>query len=209
MNTPVSDKDIPLRDDIRSLGRLLGDTVREQEGEEVFAVVERIRQTSVRLNQGHNRELDPDIRSELEAILNALPRDTMISVVRAFSYFLHLANIAEDQHHIRRSRAHQRAGSPPREGSMAHALAATAAAGIDDEQLKAFFADALVCPVLTAHPTEVQRKSILINQMRIARLLDARDRMQLTAEESEENEDTLRRNSPAGDSLAPVCGESG
>ena len=193
MNTPVSDKDIPLRDDIRSLGRLLGDTVREQEGEEVFAVVERIRQTSVRLNQGHNRELDPDIRSELEAILNALPRDTMISVVRAFSYFLHLANIAEDQHHIRRRRAHSVMGSAPREGSLRYAFDRLQSAGISVDKIREFFEVALVSPVLTAHPTEVSRKSILHCQHEISGLLNQRDRMQLTREEQEENDLNLRR----------------
>ena len=104
MTVPASVKDLPLRDDIRLLGRLHG--VAEQEGDAVFALVERIRQTSIRFD----RELDPLARAELEDLLNGLPRDAMISVVRAFSYFLHLANIAEDQHHIRRRRAHDLMG---------------------------------------------------------------------------------------------------
>lgn len=184
-----ADKDLPLRDDIRLLGRLLGDTVREQEGDEVFAIVERIRQTSVRFD----RELDPAARAELEAILNELPRDAMISVVRAFSYFLHLANIAEDQHHIRRRRAHDLMGSAPREGSLQHAFDRVQAADVPAARVREFFASALVSPVLTAHPTEVSRKSILQCQHQIAGLLDQRDRMQLTAEEREENDLTLRR----------------
>jgi phosphoenolpyruvate carboxylase len=184
-----ADKDLPLRDDTRLLGRLLGDTVREQEGEAVFAVVERIRQTSVRFD----RELDPAARAELESILNELPRDTMISVVRAFSYFLHLANIAEDQHHIRRRRAHHLMGSAPREGSLLRALDRIQEAGVPVEKIREFFDVALVSPVLTAHPTEVSRKSILQCQHEIAGLLDQRDRMQLTPEEREENDLTLRR----------------
>jgi len=184
-----ADKDLPLRDDTRLLGRLLGDTVREQEGEEVFAVVERIRQTSIRFD----RELDPVARAELEAILNELPRDSMISVVRAFSYFLHLANIAEDQHHIRRRRAHDVMGSAPREGSLQHALDRVQEAGVPAGKIRDFFDVALVSPVLTAHPTEVSRKSILQCQHEIARLLDQRDRMQLTPDEQEENDVTLRR----------------
>ena len=119
---PTNDKDLPLREDTRLLGRLLGDTVREQEGEDIFAAVERIRQTSVALNQNPAREVDPAARAELEAVLDELPRDTMISVVRAFSYFLHLANIAEDQHHIRRRRFHARAASAPRDGTLRKAL---------------------------------------------------------------------------------------
>lgn len=116
---PTNNKDLPLRDDTRLLGRLLGDTVREQEGEDVFAAVEHIRQASVLLNQKPDREPDTAARAELETVLKNLPRDTMISVVRAFSYFLHLANIAEDQHHIRRRQAHARMGPATRDGKPA------------------------------------------------------------------------------------------
>ena len=117
MSDSLTDKDLPLRNDIRLLGRLLGETVREQEGDDVFAIIERIRQTSVQLNQGAEPDAASVKRIELESILNDLPRDTMISVVRAYSYFLHLANIAEDQHHIRRRRAHGLIGSTARDGS--------------------------------------------------------------------------------------------
>jgi phosphoenolpyruvate carboxylase len=110
MTMPLPDKDQPLRDDIRELGRLLGDTVREQEGAELFERVEEIRRLSLRFH----RDDDPAAREEMEAVLQALPRQRTIIVVRAFSYFLHLANIAEDQHHIRRARAHAIAGDPPR-----------------------------------------------------------------------------------------------
>ena len=113
------DKDLPLRDDIRLLGRILGDTVRNQEGEPVFAIVERIRQTSIRFH----RDEDEAARDELAATLNSLSHDHSIQIIRAFSYFSQLANIAEDQHHIRRTRAHALAASAPREGTMAHALA--------------------------------------------------------------------------------------
>lgn len=190
-NTTPTDKDAPLRDDIRLLGRLLGDTVRDQQGEVSFELIERIRQTSVRFR----RYDDLDARRELEGILDALAREQTIQVVRAFSYFSHLANIAEDQHHIRRSRAHLLAGSAPREGSLAHALdkAARALGDAAPDELAGFFDDAFVSPVLTAHPTEVQRKSILNCQTVIARLLDERDRMHLTPEEQEANDAALRR----------------
>ncbi len=190
---PTHDKDLPLREDTRLLGRLLGDTVREQEGDDIFAAVERIRQTSVALNQNPAREVDPAARAELEAVLDELPRDTMISVVRAFSYFLHLANIAEDQHHIRRRRFHARAGSAPRDGTLQKALDRIQEAGLPAAKLHDFFDHALVSPVLTAHPTEVSRKCILQCQHEIAGLLDQRDRLQLTPEEAEENDLALRR----------------
>ena len=189
----TDDKDLPLRDDTRLLGRLLGDTVREQEGDEVFAIIERIRQTSVQLNQNPDRERDGAARAELATILNGLPRDVMISVVRAFSYFLHLANIAEDEHHIRRRRAHDRMRSSPREGSLQHALDRIQKAGVAAGKLRDFFAVALVSPVLTAHPTEVSRKSILQCQHQIAGLLDRRDRLQVTPEEHDDNDIELRR----------------
>ncbi len=190
---PATDKDLPLRDDIRRLGRLLGDTVRDQEGHDVFAVVEHIRQASVHLSQSPDSELDPATRAELEAILNNLPRDSMLSVIRAFSYFLHLANIAEDQHHIRRRRAHDLAGSVPRAGSLTYALDRVREAGVSVGKIRDFFDVALVSPVLTAHPTEVSRKCILKCQHEIAGLLDQRDRMRLTPEEQEDNDVTLRR----------------
>jgi phosphoenolpyruvate carboxylase len=177
-----------LRDDIRLLGRVLGDTVRAQEGEAVFDLVETIRQSSIRFR----RHEDHAARRELEATLDSLSRDQTIDVVRAFSYFSHLSNIAEDQHHIRRSRAHQIAGSAPKEGSLAHALERAFEAGMGSAELAAFFDTAQVTPVLTAHPTEVQRKSILNCQMAIARLLDERDRMQLTPKQ-EANDEALRR----------------
>ena len=90
----TSETDAPLREDIRLLGRILGDTVREQEGEAVFAIVERIRQKSIRFH----RDDDMAARRELEAILDDLSPAQTVQIVRAFSYFSHLANIAEDRH---------------------------------------------------------------------------------------------------------------
>ena len=182
--TPDSNKDEPLRNDIRLLGRLLGDTVRDQEGDSVFEIVEKVRQTAVQFA----RDGDPASRAELAALLDPLPRDTTQAVVRAFSYFLQLANIAEDEHHIRRRRAHDLVASPPREGSLIFALDALAEARVSPEAIADFFAHALVAPVLTAHPTEVQRQSLLRNHRDIARLLDQRERLQLTPEEEADNE---------------------
>lgn len=179
-----SSKDEPLRNDIRLLGRLLGDTVRDQEGEAVFDIVEKVRQTAIRFA----RDGDPASRDELAALLDPLPRDTTQAVVRAFSYFLQLANIAEDEHHIRRRRAHDLAGSPPREGSLVFALDTLSTAKVSPEAIADFFAHALVAPVLTAHPTEVQRQSLIRNHRDIAALLDRRERLQMTPEEEAEND---------------------
>jgi len=166
------DKDLPLRDDIRLLGRILGDTVREQEGEEVFELVEQIRKASIRFH----RDNEVGARRELEATLDSLNADQTLSIVRAYSYFSHLANIAEDQHHIRRNRAHAIAGSASRPGSLAYAFQRTREMGVEPKALGEFFDRALVSPVLTAHPTEVRRQSTRTRELEIAELLDERDR---------------------------------
>ena len=111
----------------------------------------------------------PAIKRELERLLNELPIAQVLDVVRAFSYFSHLVNIAEDVHQNRRRRVHALAGSAPQVGSLAHAFDRIDAAGVDEARLKRWFAEALVSPVLTAHPTEVQRRSILDCEREIAR----------------------------------------
>jgi len=184
---PGVDKDAPLKEDIRLLGRLLGDVLRDQEGEEVYAVVETIRQTAVRFR----READAGAAKELDGMLKILTKEQTISVVRAFSYFSHLANIAEDQHHIRRRRAHLLAGSNPQQGSVNFALCKLKEAGVKADTVSTFFKDALISPVLTAHPTEVQRKSILDAEHDIARLLAERD-LPLTPKERAANLHLLR-----------------
>ncbi|KWI61357.1 phosphoenolpyruvate carboxylase [Burkholderia ubonensis] len=182
------DKDRPLFEDIRFLGRLLGDVVREQEGDAVFDVVETIRQTAVKFR----REDDREAAQTLEKKLRKLTPEQTVSVVRAFSYFSHLANIAEDRHHNRRRRIHALAGSAPQPGTVAFALdQLKQAGGASKDVLQRFFDDALIVPVLTAHPTEVQRKSILDAQHDIARLLAERDQ-ELTARERQHNEAMLR-----------------
>src|SRR3954452_12634280 len=184
------EKDVPLRYDTRLLGRILGDTVRAQEGEEVFDLVEHIRRTGVQFH----RNADEAARRELQVIMSGLPTDTAVRIIRAFGYFSHLANLAEDQHHIRRTRAYAMAEAPPRRGTMAYALARAHDAGISRGQLEAFFAKALCSAVLTAHPTEVRRQSTIDREMEIARLLDERDRIEFAPEELADNRKALRRN---------------
>jgi len=185
----AGEKDLPLRYDIRLLGRILGDTVRAQEGVEVFDTVERIRQTGLQFH----RDADDAARAALQAIMAGLPTGQAVRIIRAFGYFSHLANIAEDQHHIRRTRAYAMQKAAPRPGTMAYALGRAKDAGIPAERLRAFFQTALCSAVLTAHPTEVRRKSSIDREMEIARLLDERDRVQFTPEELAANRRALRR----------------
>ena len=187
--TDANDKELPLREDIRLLGRLLGDTVREQEGADTFELIERIRRSSI----AFRRDNDTAARAELEGILDRLTRKETMIVVRAFSYFSHLANIAEDLHRIRRSRAHQISGSTPREGTLPHALDRLHKAGIGADAVARFFDDAMIVPVLTAHPTEVQRRSVLDTERKLAALFEYRDRTLLTPEERAASDEAARR----------------
>src|SRR5437660_7855316 len=183
------EEDARLRTDIRLLGRILGDTVRDQEGADVFDLVERIRQTSIRFH----RDDDRPARRELEIILDSMSISETVRIVRAFSYFSHLANIAEDQNNIRQMRARASAGGSSRPGTLALTLSHARAAGLSAADLRRFFAGALVSPVLTAHPTEVRRKSTIDREMEVAALLERRERVQLTPEELAADDEQLRR----------------
>ncbi|MBP7370844.1 MAG: phosphoenolpyruvate carboxylase, partial [Arenimonas sp.] len=189
LNSDDLSKDEPLKNDIRLLGRILGDTIRQQEGQEVYELIEQIRQRSIR----YRRDGDVQAKQELSDLLNGLSPENTRHVVRAFSYFSHLSNIAEDQHHIRRSRSYAQAGSLTHEGSLSFALSKARQAGFGDSDLQDFFNIAHIRPVLTAHPTEVLRKSIQNEQRVIAELLEQRDRISLTPDELEENQNTLER----------------
>ena len=180
-------EDARLRTDIRLLGRILGDTVRDQEGADVFDLVERIRQTSIRFH----RDEDKLARRELETILDSMSTADTVRIVRAFSYFSHLANIAEDQNNIRQMRGRGPGG--PRPSPLSQTLSHAKAAGLGAADLRQFFGQAEVSPVLTAHPTEVRRKSTIDREMEIAALLERRERVQLTAEEVEASDEQLRR----------------
>src|SRR5204863_2898692 len=183
------EEDARLRNDIRLLGRILGDTVRDQEGADVFDLVERIRQTSIRFH----RDDDKPARRELELILDSMSISQTLRIVRAFSYFSHLANIAEDQNNIRQMRARTAPGGAPRASVLTQTLAHARTAGISAADLRRFFETAQVSPVLTAHPTEVRRKSTIDREMEIAALLERRERVQLTPEEAEASDEQLRR----------------
>ncbi len=166
----------PLVEDIRLLGRILGDVIREQEGPVAFELVEQIRKLSV----AFRRDADHEADKTLKKLLKGLSGDKTVSVIRAFTYFSHLANLAEDRHHIRRRAVHERAGNT-QEGSIEVALGRLRWAGITPRAIVQTLASAYVSPVLTAHPTEVQRKSILDAERDIAHLLTERDAIRTRA----------------------------
>lgn len=182
----AKDNERPLVEDIRLLGRILGDVIREQEGVDAYELIERIRTLSV----SFRRDADHDADKALKKLLKGLSGDQTVSVIRAFTYFSHLANLAEDRHHIRRRAVHERAGDT-QEGSVEVAVSRLRWAGISTKTIAATLAQSFVSPVLTAHPTEVQRKSILDAERGIAQLLAARDEIKLRASAFDERKDAL------------------
>ncbi|MCW5642894.1 MAG: phosphoenolpyruvate carboxylase [Rhodoferax sp.] len=176
----------PLVEDIRLLGRILGDVIRDQDGEAAFELIEQIRKLSV----AFRRHADHDADRALKKLLNSLSGDQTVSVIRAFTYFSHLVNLAEDRHHIRRRAIHERAGNT-QEGSIDVALSRLRWAGIAPATIVDTLSSSYLSPVLTAHPTEVQRKSILDAERGIAQLLAARDMIRLQALAAQGNKDAL------------------
>ena len=182
----AAEKNRPLVEDIRLLGRILGDVIREQEGRDAYELIERIRRLAV----AYRLKSDAGAGRQFDRLLKSLSTDQTVSVIRAFSYFSHLANIAEDRHHVRRREVHERQGHL-HEGSLAMTFERLAAAGIRASDIAATLARAHISPVLTAHPTEVQRKSILDAERAVAELIEQRDAL-ATAREFADNEALLR-----------------
>ena len=179
-------KNKPLVEDIRLLGRILGDVIREQEGSAAFELIERVRQLSV----AYRLKADASAGRVLDRLLKNLSADQTVTVIRAFSYFSHLANIAEDRHHVRRRAVHEKAGDL-QEGSLALTFERLHRADHRAADIAHTLQKAYISPVLTAHPTEVQRKSILDAERAVAELLGERDELP-TAERRADNEALVR-----------------
>lgn len=159
----------PLRDDVRFLGAVLGDTVREQAGETVFDLVETARRTAfaVRRSQAD--------RDEVAALFTDVGAREIIPVIRAFSLFALLANVAEDLHQERRRRIHTAAGESPPDGDLAATWSRLEAADLAPDRLETVRATARVSPVLTAHPTETRRRTVFEVTRRVQTLMRRRD----------------------------------
>jgi len=179
----------PLRDDVRQLGDLLGQVLKVHDGPELFDRVERVRALSKRAHAGDDRAFD-----ELADLMRALPEAVALRVARAFAHFLSLANIAEQHHRVRRRRDHAREpeGRPQR-GSSLETLGRLRAAGFDAAALARAAASIRIELVLTAHPTEIVRRTLLQKHHRIARLLDVLDRSDLTPPARHDATEALQR----------------
>jgi phosphoenolpyruvate carboxylase len=177
----------PLREDIRLLGGILGEIVRDHEGEDVFALVEKARVESFRVRRS---EID---RAELSKMFDGIDIATAIPVIRAFSHFSLLANLAEDIHRERRRAVHVKAGEPPQDSSLASTYAKLDAAQLDPAVVEDLLRDALVSPVITAHPTETRRRTIFETQTRITDLMRFRERTELDPDELAETDKKIHR----------------
>lgn len=167
---PTSDQ---LSADIRLVGRLLGDIVRAQAGEETFELIEAVRRTAVR----GRREGETAAVVELEALVAEQPLERLLNVIRAFDWLSLLANTAEDVHVERRRRHHRQTGSTAQPGGFEVTFDALRDEGLSDDALADLVADVRVSPVITAHPTEVRRKTILAVLESISELLDRHSRI--------------------------------
>src|SRR6185437_3991515 len=154
----------PMREDIRLLGTILGDTVREQNGDEVFTLVERARTASFQVRRS---EIE---RAEVAQIFDGIDIRQAIPVIRAFSHFALLANVAEDIHRERRRAIHVAHGEPPQDSSLAATYLKLDAAQLDTATVAEALTGALVSPVITAHPTETRRRTVFDTQHRITQL---------------------------------------
>lgn len=174
------DQNAPLRDDVRLLGEELGAVLREQAGETLFDTVETIRQAAVESRASGEMQL-----TRLRQLLDPLDDDTLLEVARAFSQFLNLANIAEQRHRERLHRHHQRyPGDPDTDQGLRQVFTELKQRGLGSDRIGEVLEGLSVELVLTAHPTEVTRRTLIRKYDQIADLLTDRDRPDLTPEES-------------------------
>ena len=164
-----------------------GDTVREQNGEEVFDLVERARVESFRVRRS---EID---RAELAGMFDGIDIHRAIPVIRAFTHFALLANVAEDIHRERRRAVHIAAGEPPQNSSLAATYLKLDSAELDSATVADALTGSLVSPVITAHPTETRRRTVFDTQHRITELMRLRMHGHTQTDDGRDIERELRR----------------
>ncbi|HEY7615269.1 MAG TPA: phosphoenolpyruvate carboxylase, partial [Terriglobales bacterium] len=184
-STADATKELPLRRDVRSLGRLLGRVLVEQEGERLFHIVEELRQLLIQhreqASSGAGPGIDNPQLAKAREIVAGLDIADAHRVTKAFATYFELTNLAETNHRKRRRRAATlHANQPPLAGSFRGTLRRMCAAGITAEEALAALRQVKVTPVFTAHPTEVARRTVLQKRRRIAKHLERLDRLPLS-----------------------------
>src|SRR5580698_9142647 len=188
-------KEVPLRRDVRSLGMLLGEVLREQAGEELFAKVETLRQAAIRRREAQAAgELHVADKLLQLAVLdaNSMPVDSAYHLSRAFAFYFELINLAETNHRKRRRLSLQLSGDKAAQrGSLRGTLRAMRRAGIPAEEALHWLRQIFIVPVFTAHPTEIARRSVLTKRRRMGEFLERLDRIPVPDEELEALEGSL------------------
>ena len=182
-------KEAPLRRDVRSLGMLLGQVLREQAGEQLFGEVEELRQIAIRRREAQNGEAGQPFSSGLGSV-QSLDTVQAYRLARAFAFYFELINLAETNHRKRRRLSLQLSGDTQR-GSLRGTLRAMRAAGISGEAAVDWLRSISIIPVFTAHPTEIARRVVMFKRRRIADLLEQLDRIPLSDEQLEQYEESL------------------
>jgi phosphoenolpyruvate carboxylase len=189
--TPTPDPHKALRDDVRLLGEILGETLRRQEGQPLFARVERVRALAKR---GRHSAGDGDGFETLAAELRAMPVASALPIARSFAHFLNLANVAEQYHRVRRRRAYQRdPRARPQPASIEETLPRLLSSGVSPEAVHRAVTSLRIELVITAHPTEIMRRSLQHKYVRIADALAGLDHSDVTCLERENYIETMRR----------------
>ena len=192
-------KEAPLRRDVRSLGMLLGEVLREQAGDDLFAQVEALRQGTIKRRDAEARGSEDEAGRQAEtalAFVHSLSADRATLLTRAFAFYFELINLAETNHRKRRRLALQVSGEAGRQrGSLAGTLAAMKRVGIGAEEALDWLRRVLIVPVFTAHPTEVARRSVMFKRRRIGEFLAELDRIPIP----EQDLARLEENGSGGD----------
>ncbi len=180
----------PLRRDVDFLGRLLGEVILTHAGRDIFNAVEHTRQTTLRLRQ----QFDESSELELLSWIKTLDLGTATQVIRAFALYFQLVNLAEEVHRIRRRRHYKKlADRAPQRGSLEEIALRLSARGITPPEIQSFLNQLSIEIVLTAHPTEAQRQTVLTKLLRIALLLIDREQRQLTVDEEKRFEEAVKQ----------------
>ena len=176
--TPAQTKDLPLGEDIHRLGDLLGETLKRLGGERLFKIEEQVRALCKELRGEHS----PAAEKNLKKLLSGLSLDEAIGVIRAFSVYFQLANIAEQYHRIRRKRFYElHTPDSPQRGSLAHTFQTLSEANVEAKELQRVLDKLEIRPVITAHPTEAARRTMLEKHRRISDLLGEFDTSEISA----------------------------
>src|ERR1700733_8914233 len=184
LQAPIGElKEAPLRRDVRSLGMLLGEVLREQSGAPLYDAVEALRRTAIARREADASNNTSAAGTHLQQALDRVHSHsqdltTAYQLARAFSFYFELINLAETNHRKRRRRSSQLdQTAPPQRGDLRGTLRRLREAGIDAEKAYDLLSNVCITPVFTAHPTEVARRSVMFKRRRISDILEQLDRI--------------------------------